>query len=246
MSLSDLSLIHIRRAVGVLTRLPVIDPGPLREAVWAFAIVGILVGGIQALIAMIALWIGLPPALAAGLAIVAGLITTGTLHEDGLADMADGCGAWTKERRLEIMRDSVIGSYGTLALIMAIGLRWGAITALLQSGATWPVFIVVATTSRAAMAGVMAALPPARKDGMSHSAGRPDPMQAVIAMAIAAALTAVLAPGAFIGVLICCGGMAAFIAWFAQSRLGGQTGDVLGATQVASEIAALLAMAAIL
>lgn len=245
MSLPDLSVIHIRRALGVLTRLPIMDPGPLRDAVWAFPVVGLIIGATQALVVTVAILVGLPAALAAGLSIVTGLFLTGALHEDGLADMADGCGAWTRERRLEIMRDSVIGSYGTLALIMASGMRWAALASLLATGLTWSVLIVAAVASRAAMAGVMAALPPARKDGMSHAAGHPAPMQAVTAMAIAAAITAVLVPGAFVGGVICVSVTAVLIAWFAQSRLGGQTGDVLGATQILCEIAALLAMVAL-
>lgn len=246
MTLPKLSPDHILRAISVISRLPGGRYGPLKDAAWSFPVVGLIIGVVQIVVAWIALWFGVPPMITALLALITGMIATGALHEDGLADMADGCGAWDRERRLEIMRDSVIGSYGTLALITATGLRWSALSLLFANGIVAAPLLIAAATSRAAMATVMAALPPARSDGMGHSAGQPAPMTALVGVAIAAAVTIVFSAGAFVPVALCVGLSGAGVAWFAQTRLGGQTGDVLGATQQVTEIAALVAMAAMI
>jgi adenosylcobinamide-GDP ribazoletransferase len=125
-------------------------------------------------LATAALWLGLPPGIAAGLALGAGILMTGALHEDGLADCADGFwGGHTAERRLEIMKDSRIGAYGVLALILVIGLKWLALAALIEHGALWAAVLVPACSAGAAMAWVMASLPFAREDGLARHVGRP-------------------------------------------------------------------------
>lgn len=246
MTLPKLLPEHIAHALAVITRLPGGKQGPLHEAAWSFAVIGIIIGALQSLAAILALWFGVPAVIAALLALIVGMIATGALHEDGLADMADGCGAWDRARRLEIMRDSMIGSYGTLALITATGLRWSALALLFSHGFVVTPLVIAGVTSRAAMGLVMAALPPARSDGMGHSAGRPDPMIALVGIAIAALITILMYAGAFVPVVLCVGLSGAAVAWFAQTRLGGQTGDVLGASQQITEIAALVALAAMI
>ncbi|MDO5703976.1 MAG: adenosylcobinamide-GDP ribazoletransferase, partial [Paracoccus sp. (in: a-proteobacteria)] len=104
-------------AVAFLTRLPVarLLPAhiiPLNSAAWAFPLAGAVVGGAGAAVLAVAVGAGFPVLLAALLALSAMILTTGGLHEDGLADLADAAGGATRERRLEIMRDSRIGSYG--------------------------------------------------------------------------------------------------------------------------------------
>ncbi|MEL6701469.1 MAG: adenosylcobinamide-GDP ribazoletransferase, partial [Pseudomonadota bacterium] len=133
MSDSDTGLIEladIPRAIGFLTRLPLRVDGDAAVArgagcVWAYPIAGLVVGTVVAAILWALMAVGVPAALTAGGAVAAGLFVTGALHEDGMADTVDGLwGGWTRERRLEIMKDSRIGAYGVLALVVTVGLRW--------------------------------------------------------------------------------------------------------------------------
>ncbi len=108
-------------------------------AAWAYPLVGVVVGGLGAVTGALALWLGLPAPLAAGLVLLAMIAVTGALHEDGLADTADGFwGGWDRARRLEIMKDSQIGSYGVIALILSLGLRWSALGVLIAHGTPTP------------------------------------------------------------------------------------------------------------
>jgi adenosylcobinamide-GDP ribazoletransferase len=237
-------------AVSLLTRLP--SPLPAAHArgaraAWAWPLVGVLVALVAWAVGALLLWIGLPPALAAGGALGTAVMVTGALHEDGLADCADGIwGGSTRERRLEILRDSRIGSYGVVALVLVLGSRWIALAALFESGQALMALIGAAMVSRGAMAGVMAALPFAREDGLAVHVGRPSAATAGLAAAIAlvGALSALGIPGlavAALGALAACA-----VALVARARIGGQTGDVLGAAQQAAELVALLACVALL
>ncbi|PIE11446.1 MAG: adenosylcobinamide-GDP ribazoletransferase [Rhodobacterales bacterium] len=238
-------LTQFRCALGFLTRLPGGGPGTLAAAAPAFPLVGLVIGACQAMAATLALWAGLPPAIAAGLALAAGVLATGGLHEDGLADSADGLwGGGATARRLEIMRDSRIGSYGVLALILSLGLQGAALTALLEAGAVWAPLLAAGAISRAAMAVVMEALLPARTDGLSKGAGQPGGSGAVTSLAIGAGLTLILTGAGVVPILIA---GAAAVFWLcneARARIGGQTGDILGATQQLTQITALCVLAA--
>jgi adenosylcobinamide-GDP ribazoletransferase len=197
-------------------------------------------------------WIGLGPFLAATLAIATLVVATGALHEDGLADVADGFGGGTtRERRLEIMRDSRIGAYGGAALVLALALRIGALATLLdRTGyAAATALVLVAALSRIAALAPMVLLPPARPGGLSASVGRPDRTSLAtacglgIALALAAGLLGLPARGIALAVLSA--GLAALaLIRLARQKIGGQTGDVVGACQQVSEIAALLALVA--
>ncbi len=153
-------------ALGLLTRLPVrIDTDRTMArgaaAAWAFPLAGVVVAGITALIGAFALWVGMPVMIVAGLILAAQIVVTGAMHEDGLADSADGLwGGWDIARRLEIMKDSAIGTYGVLALGLSLLLRWGALVAILSAGYLWAPLIVVATVSRAPMVAVAVVLLP--------------------------------------------------------------------------------------
>jgi len=122
----------IPAAIGLLSRLPVpvdTDLATRRgaRAAWAYPLAGLVVGALAGLVAQVALWLGLPPSIAALLALAAMIAITGALHEDGLADSADGLwGGWDRARRLEIMKDSRIGTYGVLALGLTLLLRAAA------------------------------------------------------------------------------------------------------------------------
>src|SRR5690606_40192087 len=112
-------------------------------------------------------WLGLPSGPAAALALAAAMLMTGCLHEDGLSDVADGIGGGsTRERKLEIMRDSRIGSYGTAALVISLLLRWSALAALAGPAQVFAAFIAAHCASRALPGALMHVLPPARADGL--------------------------------------------------------------------------------
>jgi len=200
-------------------------------------------------------WLGgLGPFLSATLAAATLAVTTGGLHEDGLADLADGLGAGgDRARMLTIMRDSRIGSYGALALFLALALRIGALATLLdRTGLPAATGLVLAASlSRVAALAPMVLLPPARSDGLSAAAGRPShgslAMAGLVGLALAlAALALGLEPGGVTAMIVLCGLAAYGVTALARRRLGGQTGDVIGACQQAAEIAALLGLVAAL
>src|SRR5690349_9302793 len=133
---ADALLADLKAAFGFFTRLPVAQLGPLREGglprpLWPAPAAGVVVGRAGALVYWIAWKFNLPPLPCAMLALAATVAVTGALHEDGLADVADGFGGGkTVERKLEIMRDSRIGTYGVCALILSFMLRAGALAAI--------------------------------------------------------------------------------------------------------------------
>ncbi|MDR5652858.1 adenosylcobinamide-GDP ribazoletransferase [Ruixingdingia sedimenti] len=237
-------LAHLRLALMVLTRLPagrLAAPPPLGAAAWAFPVAGAIAALIPAGVFALA-FAALPPLLAALLALAAGMAITGALHEDGLADLADGFGGGrTRERKLEIMRDSRIGSYGVLALILSVGLRAGALAAAPDAGAGALALVAVGTASRAPLAAVMAALPPARAEGLAAAAGAPSvPVWALSVALGLGALLALPAPGLSLAALALA---VLAMAWLTRRQIGGHTGDSLGATQQAGEVALWLVLA---
>jgi len=207
-------------------------------------VVGAALGGIAALVAGLALWLGFTPGVVAGLMLALGAILTGGLHEDGLSDTADGLfGGWTRERRLEIMKDSRVGSYGVLALVLIMLIRWSALTTILAAGSPW-VLVAVGAISRAPMAVVMSALPNARDTGLSHATGRPSGTVALAGVALAVGIALLFAGWSMVAMLALVAAVTALLARTAQARIGGQTGDILGATQQLAEAAALAVLAA--
>lgn len=242
-------------ALVLLTRLPLPrlrDPVPsIGAAVWAFPLAGLAVALIAAAIFWLGLALNLPLPLVAGLCLAAQVLTTGALHEDGLADFADGLwGGTTPERRLEIMRDSRIGSYGTIALILGFGLRWQALAALAAHPAIMCLALVAtAMSSRAGASILLAELPAARSDGLGHSARDAGKGAAITAALLAMlpflGLAAWAGPLVLPAMSIGTGAVLCLVSRLAKTRLGGQTGDVLGATQQFLEIAGLTIIAAL-
>lgn len=237
-------------SLALLTRLPLPKlPAAAFErqaqAAWSFPVVGLTVAGLACVAGWVAFKVGLPAAAAAGLVLMTQIILTGAMHEDGLADTVDGFwGGWDRERRLEIMKDSAIGTYGVLALILSVGLRWAALTQLLAFD-FGPVF-AAAILSRAALPVFMLALPPARSDGLSCSVGTPAPWAAILSVGLGL-MAAWLFLGAGTAPVVL--GMAIAlvpVAVLARIKIGGQTGDVLGAAQQVAESAALLTLVAVL
>jgi adenosylcobinamide-GDP ribazoletransferase len=212
-------------------------------------IAGALIGSIGALALWIAYALGLPPLVSAGLATGVLVLTAGALHEDGLADVADGFGGGaTRERKLAIMRDSRIGAFGAIALALSLILRVGALSALLEHspGRGAAALVLAGAASRAFCLLPLALLPPARADGLGAGVGvgRLAPRRAVaaglVALIVAAAL-GLLALGLGSALLAWCLALAAALTMSAIARrqIGGQTGDVAGAAQQLAEIACL-------
>jgi len=183
-------------------------------------------------------------AVAVGLVIQ--VMITGAMHEDGLADTADGFwGGWTPARRLEIMKDSHIGTYGVIALVLAFLWRWALWSALL--GVAPFALVATAALSRAPLPALMAALPNARDTGLSHTTGRPTRTTAAISGVIATFIAlGCVGPLATLTGLAVVALVAITLGMLAKSKIGGQTGDVLGAAQVVAELLCLTAFAAIL
>lgn len=225
-------------ALVFLTRLPLTGLLPrgtisLAACAWAFPVAGLLVGAVAGL----PLWLDGPPLLLAALSVALAVWLTGALHEDGLADLADGMGGQTPAARLEIMRDSRIGAYGTLALILLMAIR---VPALAEAGPL--ALIAAATCGRVAIVMAMALLPPARNDGLGR-AGQGVSAPALTVAALIGILT--LFPMGKAGALAAIAGgiSAAMVMRLARQKLGGQTGDVLGASSVVTETAMLVAFA---
>jgi adenosylcobinamide-GDP ribazoletransferase len=241
-----------RTAAIFFTRLPLAHEGvltlaDLRRAWRAVPAVGALIGLIGGVVFALAAWLNLPPAASALLAVLATAALTGALHEDGLADMADGCGGADKEKRIAIMRDSRIGAYGALALIFSVGLRAACLAAIAGWGSVLLALVAAHSLSRAAIPAAMSRMQPASEEGLGAGAGAPDRLSLAIAAGFAAVL-ALIVLGPTAGILaILTAAVAAFVVGSAAQRLiGGYTGDVLGAVQQAAEIAVLLAAAAAL
>ena len=232
-------------ALAFLTRLPVRQgqvwlDADLAASVPLFPVVGALIGLAGGLAYAVASWLGLPPWPAAALALATTIGATGALHEDGLADIADGFGGGrTRQDKLRIMRDPRIGSYGALALLLALLARAGALAALADPLAVVATLVAAGAVSRAALPAVMVSLPRARSDGLAAQTGRPHPLRAA-----AAALIAVLTAAALLGegapaALLASAAGALAVALLARRQIGGYTGDVLGAVQQLAEVGVL-------
>jgi len=247
--LVDPRLSDITEATRLLTRLPV--PGSRDQprggnAAWAYPIAGLFAGCIAALTAAISVAIGLSAPVAAALSIAAAVLTTGALHEDGLADTADGLwGGNSRIRRLEIMRDSRIGAYGVLALILSVLLRWTAITELVATGQASAALIAVGVLSRAVMPPAMSAMPFARQDGLAVSVGTVSAGAALLAALTGGALAVFFLGLPALPAMLAIAIAALVVLRIAKAKIGGVTGDVLGAVQQISEIAALCCLAAL-
>jgi len=244
-------------ALRFLTILPTSPSGAAQQPDWLarslkyFPLVGIGIGAVSATVLLLAgqIW---GPFVAALLAIVAGVILTGALHEDGLADTVDAFGGgWTIEKRLEIMKDSRIGTYGALALGFGIALRVAALTQLpLWAGA----FALIASHAAAratpgfvlnamSYAGNTAAMKADYADTPVHAGELWFALITVVLAALPLAFVSVSSVlfGALVGAAL-----AAALAIWARRLIGGYTGDVLGAIEQVFEIGFLLGVAAII
>jgi len=236
-------------AAGLFTRIPVglegeLAPAEAAAALRAAPLIGLGIGLGGAAAYAIARLIGLGPALAALLALAVTIALSGALHEDGLADFADALGGGTTAQRLAIMRDSRLGSYGVLALLMSVALRAAALAEIAPVGKAAAALVAAAALSRGLLPLLAHLLPPAREDGLGAFFARPS-REASAVSAVLGALAALVFLGplaAALALVLALSALAA-TARLAQRHLGGYTGDVLGAAQQAAEVGALLAAA---
>ena len=239
----------LKVACVFLTRLPVrltheVSLRDLADAVYAFPVVGVLVGAAGGIAYVLLGQIGLAGLPAAVLALMVMVAITGALHEDGLADTADAIGVGSnRQRALEVMRDSRIGSYGAVALALALLARASAYGLFWEPGFFLRAAVCAAAVSRAAIPVVMLLQPSAKSSGLAASAGRPEPGRVYAAVGIAVALALLLLSGAAFKALAAAALAAAAAAWWLGRRFGGCTGDTLGAVQQAAEIGFLMALA---
>jgi adenosylcobinamide-GDP ribazoletransferase len=233
------------------TRLPfarsfAVTGADIARASWALPLAGALIGLLGAIAYWLAHAVGLPPLPAGALALATTLVATGCLHEDGLADTADGFGGGTtRERKLEIMRDSRIGSYGACALMLSLLLRGSALASLAEAALVAGALVAAHGSARATMPVLMWLIPRARPDGLSADAGPPPGASVAAAVVLGViALALGLDRGAAIAAVLLLVAVVACVAWLSREQVGGQTGDVLGALEQVSEITVLLAAAA--
>ncbi len=240
----------LRVAAGFLTRVPVGDvsargasPVHLANAVPWFPVIGAGVGLVHA-----GVWRGsvevLSPLVAASLATAVALLVTGAFHHDGLADIADAFGGgWNVEQRFEILKDSRLGTYGTAALAMAL-ITEVATVASFEPSVGFRALIVAHAVSRAAALAAMV-LAPMAGDGLGASYAQDLSVVRVgFGIAVGVVLAVVLSPVLFVWPLVGAAVAALAVVALAVRKIGGVTGDVLGAVTVCAGVAALVATAA--
>jgi len=218
----------------------------------ALPFAGMIIGALGGLTLVLAISLNLGSLVAAALAIAALTFATGAFHEDGLADTADGFGGGaTVERRLAIMRDSLIGSFGGSALALAFILRVSSLSGItdrLPLCAAAGLVIIAAFLSRISALYVLIALPSARSDGLSQTMGRTSWLNYGSGLGLSwvlagiAGITVGLPWLAIFMMLLAPLSVSIAIACFSRRMIGGQTGDVAGASQQIGEIAIFLAV----
>lgn len=246
---------HELRLIGValqfLTRVPVrvgFDPSWLNQSARYFPLVGAFVGALGSLVLWAASLV-FPSTVAVGLSMVATVLLTGAFHEDGLADTCDALGgAVSRERALEIMKDSRIGTYGALGLLLVLGLKAATLVALPPAWAM-AALLLAHTVSRAAAVALIRLLPYA--GDVSQAKAKPlaeristGGLLVGLAWAVMVGLALIAWQAGWWPMVVTAWGVAALGAWVCGRwfvrRLGGITGDTLGATQQLTELAVLL------
>ncbi len=237
--------------VTFYTRLPVgrllYSEPDFAASQWAAPSVGIIIGAVGGIVYAVADFCGLPDSVSAALCLASLIVFTGALHEDGLADTADGLGGGnSKPDKLEIMRDSRLGSYGALALLMSCLIRWSSISAIANPITVSIGLIAAHSASRALIPAFMTYVAPARRDGLSARAGSPQFSASIIALVIGAVV--LLSTGLSFAVIAA---LLLFVIWMTmkllcEHQIGGQTGDVIGALQQGAEVVILLTAASLL
>jgi adenosylcobinamide-GDP ribazoletransferase len=235
-------------AVAFLTRVPVgrwieLDAADVARGGALFPLVGAGIGAVVGATAQ-STESSLTAPLAALLGVAAGAVLTGVLHLDALADTADALAARTRERALEIMRDHAVGAYGTVALVLDLGLKAAALAALVGSHDALRAAVCATAAARAVPVLLSVALPYARPaPGVGRALGGTGWARAAVAAVLAIVLCVLLHAALLLAVVA---GIALACGVAAHRWLGGVTGDVLGAAAELSETGALIAAVALL
>ncbi|MCG8624375.1 MAG: adenosylcobinamide-GDP ribazoletransferase [Proteobacteria bacterium] len=255
----DLIQTDLRQACGLLTRLPLptsatahIKTGTAPRFYWAFPLVGVIIAGLAAAPLLLLTILPIPNFLLAVFILLLAALLTGALHEDGLADLADSLGGQSPKARLAIMRDSSIGTFGVLALVIIVVVHVGALTVMIGSNMLGG-WVAAAAISRAMMVLQAWMHPPARSSGIGNSSeagltavlGQPSQTVVLVCLALATLVSFIFAGGlaTFLAMLI--GLVVSFIMGvFTRAHLGGVTGDALGATQQITSAVAMIVMVA--
>jgi adenosylcobinamide-GDP ribazoletransferase len=240
----------LRLATALLTRVPMPHPdgavpAGLARAQRAFPLVGAMIGVVVGIVDLSLLAISIPPLAAAALALGASAALTGAMHEDGLADVGDGFGGGRdRAEKLLIMRDSRLGTYGAIILLVSFSARLSALASL-PAAAIVPGLVVAHSLGRAAIPVLAASMPFARDNGLGTSAGRPEAASVIAALIVAVviAFLCLSAKEALMAIAVTVAGAAA-MAVLAWRQIGGVTGDVFGATEQVAETAVLILLAA--
>jgi adenosylcobinamide-GDP ribazoletransferase len=244
-------------ALQFFTRLPIprwvgFEPHWLQHASRYFPAVGIVVGGVAAATYALAAW-AWPHVVAVLLSTIAGIYLTGAFHEDGFADACDGLGGgMTRQRVLEIMTDSRIGAYGAIGIILILALKCAALSCLPPQTVV-AALLVAHPLSRLAASALIWQLDYAKSEGKAKPlAHRMSNLEFVIALLTAALPMALLVAIGWLSWQAVAAGIAAVIlaaVWLAHKlvrRIGGYTGDCLGAVQQLTEVAFYLALLAMM
>jgi adenosylcobinamide-GDP ribazoletransferase len=233
-------------AVTFLTRVPLgravaVDGRDVARGSVLFPFVGAGIGAASGGVAVL-LHPWLPSFVAAGIALAVAVLLTGAMHVDALADTFDAVGASTRERALEIMRDSRLGTFGTSAITLDLLIKAGAIAALLDRDGALPALIAAGAVSRAASAPLAAWLPYPRADGGPGSVltGRVSWLSAAAAVLLAVGVAVLAAGASGVAMSAAAGVVAVCLALVYLRWLGGATGDCLGAVTELAETAALV------
>jgi adenosylcobinamide-GDP ribazoletransferase len=243
------------------SRLPVpalaFEPEPhalpdFARAAWAIPLAGAIIGACGAAAGGFAYLLGLSTAVGAALTVAVLVAVTGAFHEDGLADCFDGFwGGATPERRREIMRDSRLGTFGVAGLALALALRVLALTELFRLIGPLSILAVIGIAAASRPLALLPVLfgPPAPGPGLGAATPMPGPGPLILAILIGGGiLVAAIAPlgllpglgAAMVAVLLALG----LVTRLAETKIGGHSGDVLGAAQQVTEIVLLLGLSA--
>ena len=239
-------------SVSFLTRIPIskdlLFERHLMDAAWSFPLIGGLVGFLGGMVALLLSYFNISPIIISFITIGAIILLTGGLHEDGLADTADGFGInKNPEGKINIMRDSQIGVYGTLALIIAISVKAVALSELInkdQFFACVIALIVSGALSRSTIVGIAFFLEKASETGLASVAGKPRATVVGICFLISILLCIFLLPlTKVLAAILLSIVTTVVIGFLSKKQINGYTGDILGAAQMLSETALLIYLA---